>query len=250
MRDLTRELEELGRRNAADVVAPPVARLREAGDRRRRRRHVLTATGAVAGAGLVLAGVLALGGPGPLLQGAPPATTGPAPTATAAPPPPSTTDAPPASVTTPPVATTSTATGGAAVTDRPAGYGAVRLGMTVDEAVATGEASVSTDALPIEGCTVLDLAVGGTAYASDPDVVNAIFFGPQMQTSTGLRIGATLDDVLAAYPGASVDEPDGPDPRVRVDVRAGSAYAFSLDGDDRVSAIELFDERREVVCTG
>ena len=247
MRDLTRELEELGHRNAADVVAPPVARLREAGDRRRRRRHVLTATGAVAGAGLVLAGVLALG-PGPLTQSAPPATTGPVPTATAAPPP-STTDAPPASLTTPPVATTSAATGDATA-DRPAGYGAVRLGMTVDEAVATGEASVSSGALPVEGCTVLDLESGGTAYASDPDVVNAIFFGPQMQTSTGLRIGATLDEVLAAYPGASVDEPDGPDPAVRVDVRAGSAYAFSLDGDDRVSAIELFDSRREVVCTG
>ena len=83
-------------------------------------------------------------------------------------------------------------------------------------AVATGEARVSQDALPVAGCTVLELDAGGTAYASDPDGVNAIFFGPQMQTSTGLRIGATLAEVLAAYPGAWVAEPDGPDPKVRV----------------------------------
>lgn len=247
MRDLTRELEELGHRNAADVVAPPVARLREAGDRRRRRRHVLTATGAVAGAGLVLAGVLALG-PGPLTQSAPPATTGPVPTATAAPPP-STTDAPPVSVTTPPVAATSATAGGATATDRPAGYGAVRLGMTVDHAVATGEARVVRPGLPDDPCTVLELDAGGTAFARDPDRVVEIFFGPQMQTSAGIRAGATLDEVLAAYPGSSLTSDAEVDRHVRVDVRGTADYVFLLDGADSVVSILLVDTAGEV-CTG
>jgi hypothetical protein len=82
----------------------------------------------------------------------------------------------------------------------PTGYGGIRLGMTLEEAQATGLlGSPNYDAEG--GCPSYDLLVDGSPYASVSisDTVQAIYTSAT-QTPEGIGEGATFEQLKAVYP--------------------------------------------------
>ncbi|MCP2244725.1 hypothetical protein [Lentzea aerocolonigenes] len=74
------------------------------------------------------------------------------------------------------------------------GYGALKLGMTLEEARATGQTSVSFDAL---GCASDDRV----AISKKQGVIR-ISLPAEAKTSRGIGIGSTVAEVKKAYPNA------------------------------------------------
>lgn len=85
----------------------------------------------------------------------------------------------------------------------PYGYGAVKLGMTVAQAKATGEVVKKTPGG--DGCSGWDLKKSPTSkdsvgiYISPKVGVAAIFAAKGMTTPEGIKIGSTTEQLKAAY---------------------------------------------------
>ncbi|MER6951368.1 hypothetical protein ABT294_45865 [Nonomuraea sp. NPDC000554] len=85
----------------------------------------------------------------------------------------------------------------------PYGYGAVKLGMTVEQAMATGEVVKKTPG--DGGCSGWDLKKSPTSkdstgiYISPKLGVAAIFAAKGMTTPEGIKIGSTTEQLKAAY---------------------------------------------------
>jgi hypothetical protein len=80
------------------------------------------------------------------------------------------------------------------------GYGALKLGMTLDEAKATGLAGTNFHVVRDGQCTYND-----TVTVTDKGGVERIVLPKDAKTSAGIGVGATLEDVKKAYPGATED---------------------------------------------
>jgi hypothetical protein len=91
----------------------------------------------------------------------------------------------------------------------PYGYGAVKLGMTVKQAKATGQ--VVSKMPGGGGCSGWDLKKFPTpkdevgVYISPRVGLAAIFAAKEMRTPEGIKIGSTLDRLKAAYPKIKKD---------------------------------------------
>jgi hypothetical protein len=243
--DLRTDLDDLAREATTGLPRLPVDRVRAAGDRRRRRRYTGTAAAVALGLAVVVGGTTALwpdAGPSTVPAGPTPTTesTG-APAPTTAPTDPATEPATPS--------TDPSTTGPDATAAAPPGYGRVKIGMTVEEALATGEVTEGQGGDPdLADCTHLDLAGDGDVIANpgEPARIVAIFFGPGMRTSAGVQEGDTLEQVLAAYPG-SVLVPE-PNRTVSVPVRDDVSYVFWINPEGVVDEIQLSSDRQ--TCFG
>lgn len=85
----------------------------------------------------------------------------------------------------------------------PAGYGAVKLGMTLEQAQATGQIEATGKEPP---CMPLDLkqSPGGRAYAlisPNTDTIAVIFAVKGMSTPEGITLGTPFPQAEKAYPG-------------------------------------------------
>ncbi|MBB5833797.1 hypothetical protein [Kribbella italica] len=103
------------------------------------------------------------------------------------------------------------------------GYGKLRLGMTVDQAKATGELGTKKSG---DNCQGYDLAAFPTpadtvsVYFSKQHGLVGIFASETMSTKEGIKLGSTIQQVKTAYPKAAESE-NG----ITVDV-PGSTTAF------------------------
>lgn len=145
--------------------------------------------------------------------------------------------------------TTAGGTPGAPSADtlEPGGYGALRLGMTLDEAVASGEVvdpgEPEVDEL---GCTRLDLEDGGVVLVSEVNGVELVTAPDGITTQEGIGAGATVEELRAAYPevergvnGWSVWFGDG------------TSYLFQTDGDQPDATVtEVSAALDEAHCFG
>ncbi|MEV6607164.1 hypothetical protein [Kutzneria sp. NPDC051319] len=134
----------------------------------------------------------------------------------------------------------------------PDGFGQLRLGMALDQAVGTGQVSrTATGDLP--GCrtaveTGATPARGGGVWVSAKYGVAKIEAYAGVSTPEGVALGAGLDDVRRAYPDTVKEtEKDMGDGRIDMDdhYRAPvpgnptAAYRFFVDAHDHVDAMLL-----------
>ena len=115
----------------------------------------------------------------------------------------------------------------------PDGYGAVKLGMTLKQAQATGQIEAAGKKPP---CTPLHLkqSPGGKAYAlisRNADTIAAIFAVKGMSTPEGITLGTPFPRVEKAYPGME-HGPNGSG--VEVPGHAKTYYGFTFDSDDNL----------------
>ncbi|MFD9887886.1 hypothetical protein ACFWY9_00990 [Amycolatopsis sp. NPDC059027] len=137
----------------------------------------------------------------------------------------------------------------------PDGYKAVKLGMSEEEAVATGELIRRTDVPSTEYCGWYALkdwpggpgAEGAGVVVSPTYGVVAIWAYPSVQTPEGIGLGSTVSEVKAAYPdyeegeqyhGGRAPVPGGAE---------GSLYRFGrFDGDNgRITRMFLQAPRQD-----
>lgn len=91
----------------------------------------------------------------------------------------------------------------------PDGYGKLRLGMTVDQAKATGELGTRKSG---DNCETYDLAAFPTPadtvglYFSKAHGLVGIFATETMATKEGIKVGSTIQQVKTAYPKAAESE--------------------------------------------
>ncbi|MEV5409766.1 hypothetical protein AB0K60_13125 [Thermopolyspora sp. NPDC052614] len=113
----------------------------------------------------------------------------------------------------------------------PYGYGAVKLGMTVKQAKATGALvkKVSGNG----GCSGWDLKKFPTpkgsvgVYISPKFGLAAIFAAKGMKTPEGIRVGSTLKQLKAAYPRIKKDFHDFY--TVKVPHNTKASYSFTVE---------------------
>ncbi|MGW4208264.1 hypothetical protein ACWEIJ_09790 [Lentzea sp. NPDC004789] len=123
------------------------------------------------------------------------------------------------------------------------GYGALKLGMTLDEAKATGLAG--TDFHEDRGCRFND-----TITVTDKGGVERIVLPKDAKTSAGIGVGATLADVKKAYPSATEDGLG-----YFADISGDARFLFET-GDtlvprkltDQVTKIKLFKRKLECMA--
>lgn len=111
----------------------------------------------------------------------------------------------------------------------PAGFGKLVLGMTSEQAIATG--SLEDGAVPPADCKQYAVRgdSGSRAMLGAGTGLEAITAGPAVTTPKGIGAGATRDQVRAAYPDATVA---GGDLRVTVPGNASAEYQFRFRGSD------------------
>ncbi len=123
------------------------------------------------------------------------------------------------------------------------GYGALKLGMTLEEAKATGQAGTNFHDAGNGQCTYNDRIT-----ATRQGGVERIVFPKDARTSAGIGVGATLTDVRKAYPSAA-EESLGYFVEIPGDARLLFETADTLvprKPTDQVSAIKLF--KRQLAC--
>ncbi|MFC3899185.1 hypothetical protein ACFOWZ_47635 [Lentzea rhizosphaerae] len=106
---------------------------------------------------------------------------------------------PPSSTTTPTTSVVTRTPAPKAVTkaDNRVGYGALKLGMTLEEARATGQTDLTWEGAGDNPC----VADGKVTISRKQGVVR-IFLPADARTSKGIGIGSTFADVKRAYPDA------------------------------------------------
>ena len=118
------------------------------------------------------------------------------------------------------------------------GYAALRLGMTRDEATATGDLEITGSGGPCAGFTLTDHPARTDqvdGFVSKRHGLAAVFARPDMSTEEGVRLGDTRQQVRGAY-----GSPVTTDPFVAVPLAAGTSYVFGFDRDRVVSiAVQL-----------
>ncbi|MFC3899187.1 hypothetical protein ACFOWZ_47645 [Lentzea rhizosphaerae] len=115
------------------------------------------------------------------------------------------------------------------------GYGALKLGMTLEEARATGQTNLSFS----EGNPFC--VADGTVAISKQDGVSRITLPADGRTSKGIAIGYGIDQVRMAYPNAQ---------EYRAGLSAqldGYSYAFVIENDS-VVAIKLLSNNAASGC--
>lgn len=211
-----------------------------AGARRVRRRRVLTtATGGFLAAILLVGAVLYLGGP----RGGQEQVAAPAPERSAGEPA-YTYAPPPVPISAPPRGPVT----GAGTAPRmsgvplstvavlgPAGYGALRLGMSFAEAKASGQLAAADT--PPAGCSRYALregtgAVGSVLISATDGIVG--FDATTARTPESIHIGSTLAQLSAAYPDL-VRTSDG----YAAPAGGGGTYQFTVDDNDQVTGLRL-----------
>lgn len=128
----------------------------------------------------------------------------------------------------------------------PNGLGKLKLGMTHDEAAASG-ALTQFAPDPGSGCVLLHLAgrpvdpSRGDGYFSHALGIAAIFAPPGVKTPEGIGVGSTIAQVEHAYPTIRYDVGSRQDggPRVQVPGNPAAFYEFPVGTDDRVDQISI-----------
>jgi hypothetical protein len=117
----------------------------------------------------------------------------------------------------------------------PDGYGKLKLGMSFQEAAATG--LLAGAGTPPSGCTVYRLSEGTSVISSvsiSPTKGIVRFTAGGAHTPQGIKAGATLAQVRAAYPDLAKGSPGYTAP-----TGAGGSYVFLVDERDVVTTVEL-----------
>jgi len=122
----------------------------------------------------------------------------------------------------------------------PTGYDQLTIGMSYDDALATGD--IETAAVDGgRGLQVVGHPDAGLCL-SRKDGLMAIFLGKGMQTPEGIKLGSTADDLIAAYPDL---RPYGPDSKVggpgifRAGAGDGDWYEIDVEPTLKVSNVIL-----------
>ncbi|RSM65340.1 hypothetical protein DMH04_49200 [Kibdelosporangium aridum] len=146
----------------------------------------------------------------------------------------------PGTVRNPPSATSTTVPPIApAATLGPNGFGKMRLGMTEDELLATGQVQ-ATQKPPTTGCTsYATKTAGGTVWVSPDSGVVGFVFRSGVATPERVGIGSTLDAVKTAYPDFSGNS-------AKVPGNASAKYQFSFTG-GKVSGLNLLAAQQDCV---
>jgi hypothetical protein len=121
----------------------------------------------------------------------------------------------------------------------PLGYGALRLGMTKEQALATGLLTPFEDS---DGCDGADLKDGGGGALLSPTLgVAAIEAGARVATPEGVRVGTSLSDLRRAYPEwRSVTGDPDPDTRGSTPVPGNSKARYRIETrDGKVLSVTL-----------
>ncbi|GAB3575993.1 hypothetical protein GCM10027445_39320 [Amycolatopsis endophytica] len=197
--------------------------------RRRRRRNALAVSGGVLTAAVLVSAGLLVASPDPAVHEAAPSTTAPRAPTTSAPgpvvvpptfpsepvPPPTSTGLPPSGVPVPPTSAPATqppkstsgrssarpAPAAVAAVLGPTGYAALRLGMSFDDAKATGMLA-GAGAAPAE-CTVYRLTEGTGSVASvtiSPTGGVVVFTATGARSPENVGTGSTVTELRNAYP--------------------------------------------------
>lgn len=122
------------------------------------------------------------------------------------------------------------------------GYGLLRLGMSREEALATGEVEVGTSGGgACAGFTLNDHPARKNqvdGFVSKRHGLVAVFARPDMATPEGVRLGDTRQRVRGAYGG-----PVTTVPFVTVPLSDGTSYVFGFDRDRLVSIVVQLDSQ-------
>ena len=248
--DLDDELRQLFSNDRLDVpVRADAEEVIVSGARRLRRRRVVaaTASGALAVVVVIAAGIALAGGDPDAM---PPATTNPSTpaaatsdeittvpsTSTAAGPPLSIATTTPTTTQQPPTKTTRTSEPGPPDLNfqviGPTGFGDVKLGQCLDDAMATGQVGNQTGSTGTGGCTVYQLLsddrTAGYIYVTS--TVQVIVAEP-VETAEGVGPGWTVEQVKEVYP--DLDEQaamDGGTVTVQVPGHSAANYLLRFSG--------------------
>ncbi|MFC0115835.1 hypothetical protein [Kibdelosporangium aridum] len=126
-----------------------------------------------------------------------------------------------------------------AATLGPNGFGNMRLGMTEEELLATGQVQ-GTQKPPTTGCTSYTTkTAGGTVWVSPDSGVVAFVFRSGVATPERVGIGSTLEAVKATYPDFSGNS-------AKVPGNASAKYQFSITG-GKVSGLNLLAAQQDCV---
>ena len=135
------------------------------------------------------------------------------------------------------------------------GYGDVTIGMSLDDLLASGEIEFSDYDDPgcadrgdcDAPCETYRLDAGGQVdMAYEGNVVGQIVFGGDMATSKGIKVGSTEEDLLDAYPAATVHRTPYPEvTEYVVPMRSGVHY-FAFVSNGQVS--NLLMSRESAIC--
>ncbi|MQA07936.1 MAG: hypothetical protein GEU98_05145 [Pseudonocardiaceae bacterium] len=252
--ELDSELRRLFGDDRLDLPARPDAgRAVLAGAKRiRRRRAMLTGSGgAVAVAAVLVAGITLTSGQNADQQ--PPSGLGgqttmsttakpspPKTTTTPSPPPATTPETSEPSATTPPETTSDTRSAGPGAeilaapvpsdaTLGPQGLGGLRLGMSAEEAIATGHLGPDAQQ-PRAYCESYEVYGGSGANATmnSGDGLMAITGGPSTRTPEGIGSGSTKDEVRAAYPNL---QDQGSSATTAVPGNPNAVFSFQFSGE-------------------
>ncbi|RZQ62113.1 hypothetical protein [Amycolatopsis suaedae] len=129
----------------------------------------------------------------------------------------------------------------------PVGYGRLRLGMSPEEAAASG---VVLEGAGGEGCVTYKATSGTPSVASvivSPNL-GTVFIDPagSVRTPKGIGTGSTREEVYAAYPGTSTGR--GTDLHLVAPAGNGASFVMDLNTDGTVADLNL--ERNDQDCYG
>ncbi|GAA3817569.1 hypothetical protein [Nocardioides panacisoli] len=124
----------------------------------------------------------------------------------------------------------------------PDGYGDLTIGMSEQEAVATGGLTVTGTDFGCRHFTLAGYAPRANStdgYITAKNGLESIFARPGMLTPEGIGIGSTLDELRAAYPDLS-----GSDGIFSETLDNGNWYLFDVQADHQVSQLAIVAHRQ------
>ncbi|RLK60121.1 hypothetical protein CLV68_0618 [Actinokineospora cianjurensis] len=127
---------------------------------------------------------------------------------------------------------------------RPAGFGKIRIGMSIAEAEATGDLVLQDNGLPECASYTFKGYPDGSVGISPTDGVTAIFPPTGARTPEGIGHGSTQAEFRTAYPAATTDQHGYR--IVRLD--QGKVYSFGFGSGSKIDEVVLYTDKQ--MCFG
>ena len=128
----------------------------------------------------------------------------------------------------------------------PDGYGHVKLGMSVDQALATGEVVAVAHAHGGDTYSIKGDPTGAQLCFTPGSTLHAIFAPHGVGTPEGIGVGSTRDQLAAAYPSIAQTLATSPDLGVYdAPTGDGTDYRFDVERNGHVSTVILLDDQQQ-----